>query len=539
MKRLAIKIILTGVFTIASALAAQGGIIDENSARLIAVDFINSRSLCKDGASSHSIKLAHMQLSDNLKIPAYYVFNIDSDGGWIIVAGEDRSKHVLGYSKTGTFDPQNMPENRRAWFDGYCRQMEYLSQHPELQPYTPALRATNRENVEQILVTKWHQSYPFNKYCPNRTVGCTITAATQVMYYYKWPQDSIPEIPGYTTYNDQTFPSLPPTIFDWDSMLPEYQSGEYATENAEAVAVLAHYVGKSFQAWYSSTYTIANFSDAVRALIQYYDYDVSIKYLTRDRYVYETWEEMVYQEIRQHRPVIYSGEREQEFIGHAFIFDGYEDGYFHVNWGWGGNGEYVTLDACPANNGYNRNQDMIMNIKPNEGGLPYFNLYMLDPLSQLNTSVNSAINVKTGVGIYVNPYLYHTQLVPVDKASGEPIFINQEIHERYSGGYDTLSISLPTGFPEGLYELTVLFNRSEDGTEGSWEKGDRGDALPRLQMLVAGNYVKLGQVLPSDPDLAFSIDDVTWIIDAILAGDETLTIDDVTTVIDVLLGKHS
>jgi hypothetical protein len=539
MKRLAMKVILTGIFTLASVLAVQGGIIDENSARLIAFDFINSRALCKDDASSHSIKLAHTQLSDNLKIPAYYVFNIDSDGGWIIVAGDDRSKHVLGYSKTGRFDPQNMPENRRTWFDGYCRQMEYLNQHPKLQPTTPAFRASNRENIEPMLVTKWHQSYPYNKYCPNGTVGCTITAATQVMYYYQWPQDSIPEIPGYTTYNDQTFPSLPPTIFNWDLMLPEYKSGEYTTENADAVAVLAHYVGKSFQAWYSSTYTIANFSNAVKALIQYYDYDASINYLYRDNYVYETWEEMVYQEIRQHRPVVYSGVQKQQYIGHAFIFDGYEDGYFHANWGGGGNGEYVTLDACPGDYGYNRDQDMIMNMKPNEGGLPQFNIFMLTLLSPLNTSVNSAINVKTGIGIYVNPYFYHTQLVPVNKTSGEPLFINQEIHDRYSGGYDTLSISLPTGFPEGLYELKVLLNRSEDGTEGSWEEGVRGDALPRLQMLVAGNYVKLGLVAPSDPDLALSIDDVTWIIDAILAGDETLTIDDVTTVIDVLLGKHS
>ena len=87
--------------------------------------------------------------------------------------------------------------------------------------------------------------------------------------------------------------------------------------------------------------------------------------------------------------------------------------------------------------------------------------------------------------------------------------------------------------------MKVLLNRSEDGTEGSWEEGIRGDVLPRLQMLVTGNYVKLGLVAPSEPDLSLSIDDVTWIIDAILAGDETLTIDDVTTVIDVLLGKHS
>ena len=203
MKRFSLKLFLMGVCALVSVLTVQAGIIDANSARSIALEFIQSRGLGESGVSSHTIKLA-------LKNPAYYVFNIDSNGGWVIVAGEDKSQPVLGYSKTGTFDPENMPENQRAWHNGYSRQLEYVSQHSEIPSFTPVLRTSNRENVEPILVTKWHQSSPYNKYCPNHTVGCTITATTQVMYYYQWPQDSIPEIPGYTTYNDQTFPSLPP-----------------------------------------------------------------------------------------------------------------------------------------------------------------------------------------------------------------------------------------------------------------------------------------------------------------------------------------
>ena len=320
-------------------------------------------------------------------------------------------------------------------------------------------------------------------------------------------------------------------------MLPEYTPGEYSTENTNAVAVLAHYVGKSFQAWYSSTYTIASFPNAIKGLLKYYDYDPSANYVLRNNYVYETWEEMLYQEILQHRPVVYSGVQEQSFIGHAFVFDGYEDGYYHVNWGSGGNGEYVTLDACPGDYGYNYDQDMIMNIKPNEGGVHPYNVNTMSILTPLSTSVNADINVRAIISTYVYPYLYHTQLGAVDKNSGELVFIDQDIHDRYTGGYDTLSISLPTGFHEGLYELKVLINRSQDVTEGSWEEALRGDALPRVQMLVAGCYVKLGMVSPTEPDLALSIDDVTWIIDALLAGDETLSIDDVTTVIDVLLFK--
>lgn len=64
--------------------------------------------------------------------------------------------------------------------------------------------------------------------------------------------------------------------------------------------------------------------------------------------------------------------------GHSYVCDGYDkDEYFHINWGWGGMSDgYFKLSALTPSNqgiggsnaGYNASQEIIYNIKPDEGG---------------------------------------------------------------------------------------------------------------------------------------------------------------------------
>ena len=543
MNRFTLSFILMVAFALASTSGMQAEVVDMNSARATALEFINDRALGNANVYSHTIELAYIRTSDDANEPAFYVFNIDKGGGWVIVAGEDRAQQVLMYSKTGAFNPLSLPESQRAWLDNYSCQIEYLNHHPELPRFSPVLRTSSRENVEIMLETRWHQNSPFNYYCPNGIVGCTNTAMTQVMYYYKFPQDSIPEIPGYVSIDNKVYPSLPPTKFEWDLILPVYKSGEYTSENGRAVAQLAHYCGKSIMSWYSNVVTMGWFYYIPRALKNYYGYDASATYLIRDDFTYETWEEMVYQQIRARHPLVYSGYGKNANVGHAFVLDGYEDGYYHVNWGGGGSGEYVSLNALGYGGAdtYNYDQDMVVNFMPDEGGDYTYSVRSMKLLSPLKTSVDSTISIRANTCVYIYPYNYHAQLVAVNKTSGEKVFIDQDIRHKYVNTYsiyDTLKIVLPQGFPQGLYELKPVFNRSQDGTEGSWEEGLRGDALPRVQMLVAGNYVKLGEVAVTEQNLRFAISDVTWMINAILAGNKTLTIKDVTTVINLLLANR-
>lgn len=45
--------------------------------------------------------------------PAFYVFNRTSEGGFIIIAGDDAVTPVLAYSYTGKFEVENMPSSLR------------------------------------------------------------------------------------------------------------------------------------------------------------------------------------------------------------------------------------------------------------------------------------------------------------------------------------------------------------------------------------------------------------------------------------------
>ena len=53
------------------------------------------------------------------------------------------------------------------------------------------------------------------------------------------------------------------------------------------------------------------------------------------------WQEMIYEELAENRPVIAGGD------GHEIIIDGYRQGdFFHINWGWnGGTDGYFQLSA--------------------------------------------------------------------------------------------------------------------------------------------------------------------------------------------------
>ena len=101
------------------------------------------------------------------------------------------------------------------------------------------------------------------------------------------------------------------------------------------------------------------------ALVSYFGYnESSMSLIKRSDYKQSVWNQMIYDEIKNGRPVFYSGKSSSG--GHAFIIDGYDkNDYFHVNWGWGGDmDDYFILYSL---NGYNSDQVAIIGIdSPNE-----------------------------------------------------------------------------------------------------------------------------------------------------------------------------
>lgn len=61
---------------------------------------------------------------------AYYVFNAENNGGFVIVAGDDRMPEVLGYAEQGNIDLSKAPDNVKWLLDYYARIAQSLKNCP-------------------------------------------------------------------------------------------------------------------------------------------------------------------------------------------------------------------------------------------------------------------------------------------------------------------------------------------------------------------------------------------------------------------------
>ena len=301
----------------------------------------------------------------------FYVFNDKTNGGYVVVSGEARMPDVLMYSYSGSYDEANVPCNMRTMLESYAKRVQFLQQHPEAQTAKRSARAT-KANIANLLGNCWYnQGDPYNRLCPNSggrcLTGCVATAMAQIMYKYKWPEKTTQRIPEYTTEKLKIYvPSIPETTIDWANMLPAYNYGDsYNTTQANAVANLMKLCGSSVQMDYGPTESAASTWLAGESMKKYFGYDDMLEELYSGNFTTEAWDQLIYDELAAGRPVLYSGQSGNG--GHAFVLDGYKDGYFHVNWGWGGAEAYVTMDGKGDWQGFTQDQFAEVNIRPDDG----------------------------------------------------------------------------------------------------------------------------------------------------------------------------
>ena len=99
------------------------GAINEKQAQQVAAKFMASHAI-----PSNNLIMAQKAPSLNASPDkaAYYVFN-GNQGGYVIVAGDDRAPAVLGYSDRGTFDANDVPEAMQELLESYAAQIQALS----------------------------------------------------------------------------------------------------------------------------------------------------------------------------------------------------------------------------------------------------------------------------------------------------------------------------------------------------------------------------------------------------------------------------
>lgn len=441
------KSVLSFFCLVLCALMAQAGPVDKSQAQQQAQAFF-----AKKGKTLKKVSKpykAPRKAAGAADEAYYYVFNSEGNNGFVIVSGDDRTAPVFGYSDTGSFDENNIPENMRAWLAGYVDEIKALgtdesSANSKLLSAPKKAEAVKRP-VAPLLTALWNQDSPYNDNCPQYNskqcvTGCVATAMAQVMYYYRAQSASATtaEIPAYTTSKyGLSIPADPAgSPIDWANMTDTYSSSSTPAQKA-AVAALMAYCGHSVQMNYgvgspNDNGSSASSSHIPAALKNYFGYATGGRQLDREAYTLQEWENKVYEELLAKRPLLYSGQSSGG--GHAFVVDGYDgEGLFHFNWGWGGssNGYFLLQVANPGNNsgigassssdGYARSQSAIFGVDPTSAGEPI-------------------------------PALPTTEITAVDTDAIKISFINNTI--------ETISFNMGVGYVDSNGELQHLTGNS-------------------------------------------------------------------------------
>lgn len=289
---------------------------------------------------------------------AYYVFNAENNGGFVIVSGDDRLKDILGYSENGSFSMENLPDNVK-WLLDYYDEIANAPSDGAQHLIVPAL--TSRPEVQPLVTTKWDQWAPYNTHCPEifgqlTPTGCVATAMAQVINYFQWPINEVRSMASYKTNSYQI------NVSD----LPARKIGWYSMTDDE-IAWLMRYCGQAVTMDYMPNESGARAIDIAGALISVFNYSRTTTLVTRSSYSDAEWEELIYNELNVGRPVIYSGDAGDGQSGHSFILHGYKDGLFCVNWGWSGqcDGYFALTNLSPNEvQHYTENQNAIISIQP-------------------------------------------------------------------------------------------------------------------------------------------------------------------------------
>ena len=329
---------------------------------------------------------------------AYYVFNNDA-GGFVIIAGDDAVTPVLGYTSTGSFDAESLPDGLKDLLKSYERQIAALGS--SYQANQTATRAGfTGENL--LNTAKWNQNAPFNKYTPNNYVtGCVATAGAIVMKHHGYPAKGIGS--HSYTWNGKTLTANFEHDYDWANMPAKYDGTNDAA--FDGVARLMSDLGVAVEMQYSQSGSAAYIGNLITALQKYFGYSKLTYLASIDDVGAEAWNAKLRGEIDGNRPILYSAS-DASAGGHSFIIDGYKDESFSVNWGWGGycNGFYQIGALNPQSEGrptgdkYNIGQSAVFGMQPSDGTekVSTMGFYRYDHLNYMQVLNMNVTDVKKG-----------------------------------------------------------------------------------------------------------------------------------------------
>lgn len=312
--------------------------------------------------------------ADRATKPDFYVVNFEPTG-FVLIAADDRSEPILGYSTDSFFPLEGLPDHV-DWFLGeYSKSLAEIRQHPEWDKNLSWDKLSNYDfsdyivtrDVAPLCATRWDQNWPYNAMCPadgsgpggRVYAGCVATAMAQIMKRWDHPTTGH----GSHSYNAAGYgtqtANFGDTMYEWQNM-PNY----IYTQN-NSIATLIYHCGVSVNMQYSPSGSGAYSIDARNAMVNYFRFHNSASYVTAASYGPSAWENLLISNLDSSRPMIYSGTGNTG--GHAFVLDGYQGtSHFHFVWGWGNSyvGYYYLNNLNPGSYNFTSSQAAVLNLYP-------------------------------------------------------------------------------------------------------------------------------------------------------------------------------
>ena len=452
----------------------------------------------------------------------YFIFTSSEKAGFVVVSGEDSLTPIAAYSHEALVsDGKPIPSAMKAWLDAYGAYVR------DVRAGRRSPNATSGEEqgeaVLPLLKVNWGQNAPFNELCPNNSpTGCVATSIAQIMRYYNWPEQG----EGVIEFENEKI-DLSSYKYAWDKMLDSYTYGldgqgnpvpEFTEEQATAVATLMRDCGYAVGMDYGQYESSANTILLTNAIFKYFKYAPG-RFYHRSLYSSKTWIELIRKELKEGRPLNYSGSTAYG-SGHSFVCDGIDTNNFvHINWGWDGayNG-YFDIDILAPesigtgggdNTGYFMNQGILTGIRPrtseDEGKLP---IQMFD-VENLQVSSYENVLVVSFKRIINNGYETRRIAPSIEWENGEvqALSFSGVLSDIRPGAFisgDDLSGTLNlTGKAPGTYRFRFV-NQSNEGVEAF----NLGDFADRGTVTIAPDGTVSATLDDADMSKGIELDDV-------------------------------
>ena len=343
--------------------------ISESRALDIAENFFNYRN--NPETSTFSVNSIDLYSSTEQNI--FYIIKLDPDG-FILISADNLIKPILGYSFENNYSNEDLPVNIQYLFNLYTEELIEQIETRELPEQeildeweyflSPLDYEPSSRSVSPLLLARFDQGSAWNDMCPedpdgpggNALVGCVAVSMAQVMHYWSYPEV------GYGThgYNHwdygYQYADFGNAYYDYSDM-----PNNYATEETQE---LLYHCGVAVNMGYgadgSGAQVFGSNPSTEFAMKNYFLFQDNLDNIYPEQYSTAQYRNLLQNELNNNRPIIYVGYSNDG--GHAWNIDGYEDDYFHNNWGWGGsqNG-YFLLSSL---NGFNSSQGALIEIEP-------------------------------------------------------------------------------------------------------------------------------------------------------------------------------